>query len=69
MAEIKTYSCRKKGTKRWRVTEALDPVDAASCFAEEWGLEDGDVVEVKGTKGKGEFRIEVRTDWYAEMVK
>ena len=67
MADLKVYECRKGGTKRWIANEYLDPVDAASCFAEEYGLEDGDIVEVNGPTG-GRYRVSVRTEVDVEKI-
>jgi anaerobic selenocysteine-containing dehydrogenase len=67
VADLKVYKCRKEGTKRWIADEYLDPVDAASCFAEEHGLEDGDIVEVNGPTG-GRYRVSVRTEVEVEKI-
>lgn len=65
VADLKLYECRKEGTKRWIAAEYLDEVDAASCFAEEWGLEDGDVVEVNG---HGKYRVSLRIEVDVEKI-
>jgi len=51
---MKTYKCRSKRSGEEAQIEAHSPEDAAEIFAEEWGLEDGDIAHVLR---HGKFRV------------
>ena len=48
---MKTYKCRSKRSGEEAQIEAHSPEDAAEIFAEEWGLEDGDIAHVERKVG------------------
>jgi len=62
---LRAYKCRQQGTKEWRPTEGVNPYDAAIVFAEEWGLDNGDVVQVCR---HGKFRIRTEVEYTADKA-
>jgi len=62
------YQCREKeGFPGWKNVEGFDPEDAAATYAEEYGVENGEIVTVRGI---GSFRITVimEPEFHADRI-
>ena len=65
----KQYQCMKQGSKLgWAKYDGNDPEDVAALYADEYGLEDGEIVVVRGV---GSFKISVimEPEFQATLVK
>ncbi len=63
---MKTYFTRGKGERDWKKIYCAAPEEAAEMFAEEWGYDHGNIIEVRN---HGKYEITVTPDFHATKAR